>query len=492
MAASALAETKPAHYTGAMRSLAALLLLAAVMAAEAASPVLAALLRSLSPAQAAALGAAPSLEAAGRAVPPERRDSAVASLAALEPGAPPATLEEIARAYLLLARPADAQRAAAAVAGRAPGVDALAFQAWVASQAGDMTAAAAAARAALKLSPGRPDALAILKLTEGRESGRTPRVPAVAAPVASAGSHKPSSGGGLAVERDRQGRAGLRLVAEAIRARDMGDHARALDLARRAAAADPSSPEPAEFLRVLEADAASPANLGTHESAQKVAETLMTMRRSRVGAEISSFLVDHHVRIETKAELPAGTLAMYSPQERAIFIPTDFGIQPLIVRALLLSHEGFHAMQDMKYRSAITLETELDATIRGFAAYHELIEVGLPDMPAEHELKGLALAFDMAVREGKVREFSKMVKNLYEDNAELRKRTLVRKVPAVLHKIVLHVVSGFPPFHNATRAADLKVSFWGRIFVTGKKLETAQLRHAEELRWISQWQKERH
>ncbi len=473
-----------------MRRLAALSLFASLAAAAELSPVAAALLQVLTSAQASALGASPSLATVARAVPMERRGDAAAALRPLETAASVETLAELTRAYLYLEMPADVLRVSRLTAAAMPGADGHVFRAWAASEAGDYAVAAAAAREALRLSPGRRDALAVLKLSEGRVRGATrsdsARDEPAAAPVA-----QPVGGTTRDIKRHEQGRAGLRLLGEAVRARDMGDRDRALELARRAATADPTSPEPALFLAKLEGTLPSDSSSNSAYTDPVIVETLNTMRLSPVGREIADFLTAHKVRISVSDDLPEGSIAIYAPSQDAIFVPGSFANEPAIVRALVLGHEGHHAVQDIKHQSAVTLETEIDSTVRGFAVYRELLEAGVVGMPAAHELRGIADAFNQAVDDNELIKFKAMVTEMYSRNARMRQDTFMEGVPVVFRKAVRPLVVALPLYNNATFARELKASFWGRFVAGRTNLETAQLRHAEEIRWMKQWQKQR-
>lgn len=474
--------------------IAAVLLAGVVLAAEGASPVVGALLRSLTEAQAAALGPAPSLEVVAQAVPADRRQAVAASLAPLEAGATPARLAELSRAYFLLSQPGEGRRVSRLASAGMSRVDGLAFEAWAALQEGDSAGAASAAREALRRAPGRQDVLAILKLTEGRGPVRRDNV-AVRPPTSARHELVPaavvSAQGSEALAREQQVRTALRYIAEAGRARGLGDGDRALAFARRAVAADPGSRGPREFLQLLEAAPSVERVRDGGDAEAAVQEALDTMKLSPVGKKISDAMNDAGVFIRVDDALPLGSLAAYNPRQNTIFVPRDFGSHPLIVRAIIAAHEGYHAVQNKGFGSAVTLETEKDATLRSFAVYHELRRAGLDDIPATHELKANAMAFEDAVSNGAVRDFLRLIEAQYRGNARFRKDEFMKTLPRPLQRAAQPLIDGLPAYHNATPAADLKANIWGRLFAGREKLEVSQLRHAEEIRWFEKWRKAR-
>ncbi len=459
-----------------VRSLAALTLAATLFAASKATPVVAALLRQLSAEQAAALGASPPLASVAGAIPAEQREAAAASLRPLETGAPPATLVELTRAYLLLSRAADADRVSRLAAAAMPGADGHAFRAWAAAQAGDHASAAAAAREALRLEPGRKDALAVLKLTEGR--GESMARPDTEKPSAQP-AVRPVADQSHAIERQEKARAGLRLLGEAIRARDMGDRARALELARKAAAADPLSPEPQAFLeKVAESGDANE---------KALAETLTLLRQSGVGKEIADF-IQAQVSIKYSPQVE-GTLAYYIADENTIYLSSDFNRYSPILRANVLGHEGHHAIQDIRDGLAVTLETEMNAAVRGYAVHYELAAKGIPSASGEPLVDERLRLFSESVRTGKLHRIRNMVEQDYKYSAARARDRIVEAKPALLQRPTEYVLKAtdLPVFSGSMYVHELKAHWLIRLAGDADGLERALRKDQEEVGWFKQW-----
>lgn len=467
------------------------LMAAATLAAESVSPVVAELLRHVEPEQRAQLGTSPPLRAAAAAVPDVRRDNARAMLLRLESGASPRTLVELTHAYIYLAQPAEAERVSRLAQSSMPGVEGFAFRAWAAQQAGDHESASDAARDGLKLSPGRPDLVAILRLSEGRAREKSSVVPA----LQPAPTSRPVAGDGEdgQAAREAQFQAASRLIRAATEARRIGDLDRAIVLARRAVKEDPGAKGPVEFLRQLEFATAGDAptrNLPPLISANEaaLAETIHTVARTDAGRDVAA-LLRGVVRIEYSKTLPTGAIAIYAPEMDTIFLPQDFASHSLLLRSNVLAHEGFHAKQDLQEQAAVSLETEIDGTTRGYAVQHELILGGIPANSGDLLVDERYRRFRASVQSGDISKFHEVVRSDYENNAAVRREEMSRQLPRWLRPIVERI--SFPAFHNGQSAKELEDSWTAWMWTDKKGLRSAQRMHQQELGWFSSWRKGR-
>jgi len=96
------------------------------------------------------------------------------------------------------------------------------------------------------------------------------------------------------------------------------------------------------------------------------------------GKEVADFLTKEGVPVRRVKALKSGALAEYSPRDRAILVPPTFDSYPLIVRAAILGHEGYHAIQFQRDHLANTIAIEVDAGVRHLVIYEELIRAGVP------------------------------------------------------------------------------------------------------------------
>lgn len=462
------------RYTPGMRWLGALLVLASLAAAQAVSPVVALLLRHLTQEQVQALGGRPTLRAAAVAVPSDRRDAVAAELKKLEASADFQTFVELTSAYLHLAHPEEADRVSRLAQAANPGVEGLAFRAWAAQQAGDNAAAEQAAREGLRLDPSRKDLHAILKLTEGRSHRGAPAPVSLPAEATAPVPEKPAPSPATA------GRDAERVLAEAVRARNVGDLPRAIQLVRRAVQLDPSSQALKELLSSLE----------SASQGQSIQATMAVIRKSKTGAAILDAAAHANIRFEVLPGMPSNVMALYHPDTGRILLPPSFFSEPPMAQAIVLSHEAYHAVQRSSLGSAVTLETEKAATLRAAVVWYELRGAGVSDVPGSNMLRSELDLFGRAVSEDDIRLYLTEVSRKYEDDADARHQAAVAVVPKVIRPAVSAATRYTPAFHNGSSARELQGSLWGRILVGRKRLRRVQLQYADEIRWYQQWRTE--
>ena len=466
------------HYTPEMRWFLPLLAVAA-LAAESISPVVVELLRHVEPQQQAQLGPSPSLRAAAAAVPDLRRDAARAMLLRLEPGASPRTLIELTHAYLYLAQPADADRASRLAQAAMPGVDGLAFRAWAAQQTGDSEAAAEAAREGLKMAPGRPDLVAILKLTEGRTRERS-KVPASVMPRPSGQAPNDATPVRADVPRRREAK---RLLGEAVRAKNLGDPERARSMVRRAIENDPDSVELRELLSSLDA----------LPEPSVVSAALDMLRTTETGREIAEFIQRERIPIRQIKHMPGTSAAYYDFGTRTIYLGPDFSSELPVSQTMLIGHEGYHAIQHSRFSMAPVLETEQGSWLRTMAIYEELKENGHPSLPGHHSWLRYYPAFQAAMISGSPKPLDDFVQAVYVADAELRKDQAVATVPRYLKspmRGLLNIVH-FPAFMNAVSAEALRKSISGTLTNGWDKLSNTMQSPPKERKWFAEWLRRR-
>lgn len=155
----------------------------------------------------------------------------------------------------------------------------------------------------------------------------------------------------------------------------------------------------------------------------------------------------------------------------------------------MLAHEGFHAKQDLQEQAAVSLETEIDGTTRGYAVQHELILGGIPANSGDLLVDERYRRFRASVQSGDISKFHEVVRSDYENNAAVRREEMSRQLPRWLRLIVERI--SFPAFHNGQSAKELEDSWTAWMWTDKKGLRSAQRMHQQELGWFSSWRKGR-
>jgi hypothetical protein len=204
---------------------------------------------------------------------------------------------------------------------------------------------------------------------------------------------------------------------------------------------------------------------------------------SPTGKEIVDFLAQSQVRIVYSDALPIGTPVAYLPAERAIVLSKQFKDEPPIVQAVTLGHEGFHAVQDITLRSAVAIETELDAWARQSVIYGELLRAGVAPAPPGSDSHVAYGALVDAVDDGQLALFEDPIARLYRKNADDRKREVLSKMDRWAAPLGAAVMSFpyWPMFDNAT-AASVRLSVSIHPDTRARLKQTVQ-NHEEHQKW---------
>lgn len=307
----------------------------------------------------------------------------------------------------------------------------------LALDAGRFAEASRLATQALKTDPGDREALTVLHFAKGRATGEG------SDRSGSSPSSAPSAGVSV-LSRPRQ------------------------------AAAAPGAALPRRFRRSAGAPPSEPFE-----------PALATLARSAVGRDIVDSLKRNGVRIVIKDGLQADAAALYYPSDGAIVVPPAFFSEPRIVQAVILGHEGFHAVQDKEYHSAVSLETEIDAWERQCVMYRELLVAGIPPAPDEHFVAQAYKLFEQSIRRGNLYGFESWVEENYRNSAKANKRALARSLPGPLRGIGFRMIDSlpWPAFRNSVRAYRQE-GLRSRLMGESEGLRNAIKHHQDNQSWV--------
>lgn len=218
-----------------------------------------------------------------------------------------------------------------------------------------------------------------------------------------------------------------------------------------------------------------------------IQEARTALARGPTGKEVADFLTREGIAIRRVPPLKSGALAEYSPGDRAILIPPTFDSQPLIVRAVILGHEGYHAIQIQRDRLANTIALELDAGLRHRVIYHELIRAGVPQA-SPNSLSADYRELLKAHQKGTPAAIQKSIRKNYRDRVEKDRKNYVEGYPRLLQPLrarYFDQVVRLRKYRNRmTSQEQLDISS-SRVNPEG--LALAEKKHFEETKWFVSW-----
>ncbi|OGS39508.1 MAG: hypothetical protein A2506_03755 [Elusimicrobia bacterium RIFOXYD12_FULL_66_9] len=212
---------------------------------------------------------------------------------------------------------------------------------------------------------------------------------------------------------------------------------------------------------------------------------LATLSKSATGKQIVDFLGKQKIPVVIQEGMQSDAAAAYYPSSRIIAVPPTFFSEPLIVQAVVLGHEGFHAIQDIEYHSAVTLETEIDAWERQGILYQELRHAGVVPAPDEHFVVQAHGLFQAAAGRGNLYQFESWVEANYKESARANKRAMLRGLPGPLREAGYRLLDSFPwPAFRSSQHAHEQQGLLSRLTGKDEELRNAIKHHQENKSWI--------
>lgn len=211
-----------------------------------------------------------------------------------------------------------------------------------------------------------------------------------------------------------------------------------------------------------------------------VAPVLALLRRSPTGREVADFLEEKRVPMRLVDIEEPGVSAYYDPDARAIEVPRDFSKKPLTEQAVLLGHEGYHAIQDLRDHAQTCLELEEDASVRHLTIYHEMLLHGAPPLPSSSSIARSYAAFRRSAREDRLQAVYDRIQTRYAAGKE--DLALTSPVSTSLFSL-----AGMPYDFSAEPAAELRRHRLVRWIHGEQGLIAAERQHAKERRWAEEW-----
>ncbi len=216
-----------------------------------------------------------------------------------------------------------------------------------------------------------------------------------------------------------------------------------------------------------------------------LAEAQSILRASSRGAEILARLKTLGVGFRFEPRLPPEVLAAYETTAKEIWFPSITGRAPAEL-AVVLAHEGHHALQMLQGGYQASIEAEIDATFEHHVVLDELLRAGavserdLGDQRLEHR------AFRRAVRTGRLDGFELSVAERYREMRSVLLRRLRNRVGPRWGWLAVGAAEFYDA--DALRAFETLEEQWRLVnWERWSPLARAREAEARRKRWRRRW-----